>query len=411
MSENVNRETGEVTALARQSQAMAVRPELDVAAVRAQVAAIQDLMKSVLKEGTHYGVIPGCDKPSLLQAGAEKIGLMFRLVPRYTLNVAWDDEVKRRWERADKSGKVYKSGETKGRVRAEVICTLIHATSGGEMGSGIGVCNSWEKKYEMVDPYNIEETIVQMARKRALVNAIRTATAASDIFTQDVEDITPMADGAPAAAPRATRPAPAAKAPAPAPNAAQGDVVRLSTTDPPCPVCGKTGMTDWTESHARKKAEGKASSAWKCADSNYDKEKKKELGCPGSWWCTDPNDDTKTIDKYGLREKYHLGEAVQAAPKAAPATQPAEPEPQSESGPPYPDVPSAWDAFYDVLVDKTDDERNAAWNRIVKDVMQTPTANASKATPEQLARIVEMAQSEATDSPLDELAQEAEKRV
>ena len=39
--------------------------------IKAQVALIQDVMKSVMKDGEHYGVIPGCGKkPSLLKPGA-----------------------------------------------------------------------------------------------------------------------------------------------------------------------------------------------------------------------------------------------------------------------------------------------------------------------------------------------------
>ena len=52
--------------------------------VRAQVNQIQYLMKNVLKEGEHYGTVPGCGKkPTLLQPGAEKIAYMFHFVPTY----------------------------------------------------------------------------------------------------------------------------------------------------------------------------------------------------------------------------------------------------------------------------------------------------------------------------------------
>ena len=47
-----------------------------------QVQLIQDIMRAVMKDGEHYGKIPGCgDKPSLLKPGAEKIMLTFRMVP------------------------------------------------------------------------------------------------------------------------------------------------------------------------------------------------------------------------------------------------------------------------------------------------------------------------------------------
>ena len=51
---------------------------------------------------------------------------------------------------------------------------------------------------DIADVYN---TVLKMAKKRALVDATLTATAASDIFTQDVEDFGPE----PVAATRASR--------------------------------------------------------------------------------------------------------------------------------------------------------------------------------------------------------------
>jgi hypothetical protein len=38
--------------------------------IRSQVNQIQNMMKFVLKEGEHYGIIPGVQKPSLMQSGA-----------------------------------------------------------------------------------------------------------------------------------------------------------------------------------------------------------------------------------------------------------------------------------------------------------------------------------------------------
>jgi len=52
-----------------------------------QVQLIQHVMEKVMKDGEHYGVIPGCGKkPSLLKAGAEKLSLTFRLSPSYEVN-------------------------------------------------------------------------------------------------------------------------------------------------------------------------------------------------------------------------------------------------------------------------------------------------------------------------------------
>jgi len=45
--------------------------ELTVDDILAQASKIQDVMRQAMTEGQHYGVIPGTNKPSLLQPGAE----------------------------------------------------------------------------------------------------------------------------------------------------------------------------------------------------------------------------------------------------------------------------------------------------------------------------------------------------
>jgi len=151
--------------------------------VRAQVNQLQYLMSNVLQKGEHYGVIPGTKgKPSLLQPGAEKICLMFKLVPRY---------------------RVEKTALPGGHREVEVTCTLYQRGSDVVEGEGLGSCSTMESKYryrnkwvngnkqreenpDIADTYN---TVLKMAKKRALVDAVKSTTAASDIFTQDVEDL------------------------------------------------------------------------------------------------------------------------------------------------------------------------------------------------------------------------------
>jgi hypothetical protein len=48
-----------------------------------QVNLIQEVMKVAMKEGEHYGTIPGCPKPCLYQSGAEKLKLTFRFRDTY----------------------------------------------------------------------------------------------------------------------------------------------------------------------------------------------------------------------------------------------------------------------------------------------------------------------------------------
>ena len=42
---------------------------------------VQELMKRVMKDGIHYGCIPGTDKPTLLKPGAESLISLFQLAP------------------------------------------------------------------------------------------------------------------------------------------------------------------------------------------------------------------------------------------------------------------------------------------------------------------------------------------
>lgn len=168
-----------------QDNQLAVAGAEQVAAleVRQQVNQLQYLMSNVLKQGEHYGVIPGTKgKPSLLQPGAEKICLMFKLVPRY---------------------RVEKTQLPGGHREVEVTCTLYQRGSDVVEGEGMGSCSTMESKYryrkrwvngspvkeenaDIADTYN---TVLKMAKKRALVDAVKSTTAASDIFTQDVEDL------------------------------------------------------------------------------------------------------------------------------------------------------------------------------------------------------------------------------
>ena len=170
--------------------------------IRAQVNLIQDVMRSVMIEGTHYGVIPGTQTHSLYKAGAEKLLSTFRL--------AAIPEVEDLGER----------GEAHYRVVVKV-----YTPAGTLVGAGIGECSSQEDKYawrrpvcpeefeltaedrrrikfakgqggkvyknEQVrtNPADVRNTVLKMAKKRALVDAVLTVTAASDCFTQDIEDL------------------------------------------------------------------------------------------------------------------------------------------------------------------------------------------------------------------------------
>jgi hypothetical protein len=169
--------------------------------VVAQVRLIQEVMTAVMKEGTHFGTIPGTPKPSLWKPGAEVLCATFRIAPSYQIE--------------DLS--------TSDSIRYRVRCIGTHQISRVVLGEGFGECSSNEEKskwrkaankefdatpvdrrrvkyargsngdYEIkqvrTEPADVANTILKMACKRAQVAMTLNVTAASDIFTQDIEDL------------------------------------------------------------------------------------------------------------------------------------------------------------------------------------------------------------------------------
>src|SRR5690349_12160789 len=50
-----------------------------------QAQLIQDILEQVMVDGVHFGIIPGTEKPTLYQPGAEKICATFHLAPRQSV--------------------------------------------------------------------------------------------------------------------------------------------------------------------------------------------------------------------------------------------------------------------------------------------------------------------------------------
>ena len=199
----------------------------DPKAVIAQVAAIQQIMKAVMKEGTHFGVIPGTNQPSLYKPGSEVLLSAFK--------IAVEPEVR---EIRDGNHITY-----------QVQCVGRHIASGLAIGAGIGEASTAEDKYAWraavcdeefdatpedrrrvkwnkgkydrqngstgaawcvnqvrTNPADIANTVLKMAKKRAQIDLCLTALAASDIFTQDIEDLPPeYIDGDSPPPPRQTK--------------------------------------------------------------------------------------------------------------------------------------------------------------------------------------------------------------
>lgn len=214
----------EITLAKQEETSIVVQNQWTANDVIQQVQLIQQVMKKAMKDGEHFGKIPGCgDKPALLKAGAEKLGLTFRLAPQF---------------------KITKTDLPNNHREYEIVCSLIHIPSGQMWGEGVGSCSTMESKYrfrnanlkcpkcgketiikgkkeygggwlcwtkkggcgakfkdddpeikdqevgkiENDNPANEYNTVLKMAKKRAHVDAMLTATAASDIFTQDIEE-------------------------------------------------------------------------------------------------------------------------------------------------------------------------------------------------------------------------------
>jgi hypothetical protein len=173
------------------------------AEVVAHAKTVQQVMQAVMKPNVHYGAIPGAgDKPTLLKSGAEVLCMTFRIADRYEVTDLSRD----------------------GSIRYRVNCVGEHQTSGATLGSGLGECSSDEEKYRWRKAVCVEEfnatpethrrlkfgrkqgghytvqqvrtesadlanTVLKMACKRAKIAMVLNVTAASDMFSQDLEDL------------------------------------------------------------------------------------------------------------------------------------------------------------------------------------------------------------------------------
>ncbi len=142
---------------------------ISLAEARNRVKLMQEFIKDMMVPGVDYGQIPGCLKPSLFKSGAEKLCDIFGFSKQVEVINRTAD-----WE--------------KGIFSYEIKVILINKRTGFIEAEGLGFCNTMEKKYLGQDAYSISGTVLKMAKKRALVDAVLSATRSSDLFTQDVED-------------------------------------------------------------------------------------------------------------------------------------------------------------------------------------------------------------------------------
>lgn len=150
---------------------MSVVPDFAVTLndAKERIAMLQKFVKEMMIPNVDYGLIPKCDKSSLFKSGAEKLSDIFGFSKQIEILNRIED-----WD--------------KGLFHYEVKMILINKKTGLIEAEGVGSCNSKEKKYKFQDSYRIINTILKMAKKRALIDAVLSATRSSGIFTQDMED-------------------------------------------------------------------------------------------------------------------------------------------------------------------------------------------------------------------------------
>lgn len=173
-----------------------------LAEIRERVNLVQEVMRGIMKLNTHYGTIPGTPKPTLYKPGAEVLCVTFRIAQEYQITDLSDALT----------------------ARFRVSCVGRHQVTGTVLGEGVGECSSGEEKYKWrgavcaeefdltpdhmrrlkfakwkgnvekktqvrTEAADLSNTVLKMACKRAMIAMTLNVTAASDIFTQDIEDL------------------------------------------------------------------------------------------------------------------------------------------------------------------------------------------------------------------------------
>lgn len=162
----------------------------------------RELIARTLKEGRDYGLVPGAKKNSLWKPGAERIAVAFGCFPRYRIVEGDADHDRpvtysyKKWNNKHKGDRTFelKEGQSLGLYRYVIECQLVHRASNQVIGEGVGSCSTMESKY--IDrPRDLENTVLKMASKRALVAAVLNTFGLSDQFTPEEEDDEPEANG------------------------------------------------------------------------------------------------------------------------------------------------------------------------------------------------------------------------
>lgn len=180
--------------------------------MKAKIALVNQFFKDVMEKDVDFGIIPGTQKPSLYQPGADKLCSLYNLSK---IIVSKDEN---------------KNFET-GHYDSTVKVRLVHRGSGVVAGELEGSCSTMESKYryrwvgerevpkgidkdtlffkeyegkygpykkyriENDDLYSQWNTVLKMAIKRAYVGCTLSSTGLSGLFSQEEKDLDDWIEG------------------------------------------------------------------------------------------------------------------------------------------------------------------------------------------------------------------------
>ena len=200
---------GRAVATTEAPMGMAYPNQGHIARTLQQIADFRKLVRTSLRKEHDYGVIPGTTKPTLLKPGAEKIVRLLGLSDHYEVleRVAdWENDLHQYVMRAE----------------------LRSVATGAVIAQGVGECNSRESKYRYrwvwdrelkangypgpeglrerttrtgvqyritnAETADVVNTILKMAKKRALVDVVLSVASLSDLFDDEPDAPAPNVD-------------------------------------------------------------------------------------------------------------------------------------------------------------------------------------------------------------------------
>ncbi len=205
------------------------RPEsmaLRLGDIKERQRLVEQFFKEVMVKDVDFGVIPGTPKPSLWKPGAEKLAEFYGYAPvikdtresvneqtgfaRMVVTIALVErgtgeivaegvgeantmEDKHRWRESKRTcPKCGSAALRKGKddTGGGWYCWAKIGGCGAKFGDNAPeITSQMAGRIENAAPWDLWNTILKMAKKRAVVDAVLSATRSSGLFTQDVEDL------------------------------------------------------------------------------------------------------------------------------------------------------------------------------------------------------------------------------